>query len=166
MASRRDIRPSIGDRSTPWTSLPKMQIEIVVRRPLGSDCRAIIQAARTGEIGDGRVFVIPVTHSYKIRTGRIGCITANLIEIKTRTNARGNRKHRDVAGHTHDGSIATADGPSITAPGWSCHCLTELVSSRGQSHDNAHPNQTDARSRGRRNGRAPSTHQPQKLRAR
>jgi nitrogen regulatory protein P-II 1 len=30
---------------------------------------AIIKAARTGEIGDGRIFVIPVTHSYKIRTG-------------------------------------------------------------------------------------------------
>ena len=31
--------------------------------------QAIIQAARTGQIGDGRVFVTPVSHSYKIRTG-------------------------------------------------------------------------------------------------
>ena len=30
---------------------------------------AIIEAARTGEIGDGRVFVVPVSRSYKIRTG-------------------------------------------------------------------------------------------------
>jgi nitrogen regulatory protein P-II 1 len=30
---------------------------------------AIIQAARTGEIGDGRVFVIPVDQTYRIRTG-------------------------------------------------------------------------------------------------
>jgi len=30
---------------------------------------AIMAAARTGEIGDGRVFVIPVLESYKIRTG-------------------------------------------------------------------------------------------------
>ena len=30
---------------------------------------AIITAARTGEIGDGRVFVTPVITSYKIRTG-------------------------------------------------------------------------------------------------
>jgi len=30
---------------------------------------AIAKAARTGEIGDGRVFVVPVTHSYRIRTG-------------------------------------------------------------------------------------------------
>ena len=33
---------------------------------------AIIQAARTGEIGDGRVFVMPVEASYRIRTGEQG----------------------------------------------------------------------------------------------
>jgi nitrogen regulatory protein P-II 1 len=31
--------------------------------------QAVIKAARTGEIGDGRVFVLPVEHSYNIRTG-------------------------------------------------------------------------------------------------
>jgi len=31
--------------------------------------KAIIAAARTGEIGDGRVFVLPVGQSYRIRTG-------------------------------------------------------------------------------------------------
>ena len=30
------------------------------------------QAARTGEIGDGRVFVLPVEQSYRIRTGEQG----------------------------------------------------------------------------------------------
>ena len=30
---------------------------------------AIIKAARTGEIGDGRLFVTPISQSYKIRTG-------------------------------------------------------------------------------------------------
>jgi nitrogen regulatory protein PII len=50
--------------------LPKMQIETVVTDPMVDDVvRAIIAAARTGEIGDGRVFVTPVTKSYKIRTG-------------------------------------------------------------------------------------------------
>ena len=29
----------------------------------------VVQAARTGEIGDGRVFVLPVLESYRIRTG-------------------------------------------------------------------------------------------------
>ena len=50
--------------------LPKMQVEVVVGDDIADEvCRAIIGAARTGEIGDGRIFVIPVTHSYKIRTG-------------------------------------------------------------------------------------------------
>ncbi len=50
--------------------LPKMEIEIVVPDDLVDEAvAAIIQAARTGEIGDGRVFVIPVEQSYRIRTG-------------------------------------------------------------------------------------------------
>jgi nitrogen regulatory protein PII len=52
------------------TLLPKMEIECVVPDGLVDDAiRAIIEAARTGEIGDGRVFVIPVLQSYRIRTG-------------------------------------------------------------------------------------------------
>jgi nitrogen regulatory protein PII len=52
--------------------LPKMEIEIVVADALVDEVvKAIMQAARTGEIGDGRVFVSPVTHSYKIRTGEV-----------------------------------------------------------------------------------------------
>ena len=52
--------------------LPKMQIEVVVNNQLSDQVvKAIIQAARTGEIGDGRVFVIPVTQSYRIRTGEV-----------------------------------------------------------------------------------------------
>jgi nitrogen regulatory protein PII len=50
--------------------LPKMEIEAVVSDAIVDEAiRAIIQAARTGEIGDGRVFVIPVEHAYRIRTG-------------------------------------------------------------------------------------------------
>ena len=50
--------------------LPKMEIEVVVRDEIVDEAiKAIIQAARTGEIGDGRVFVLPVSQSYKIRTG-------------------------------------------------------------------------------------------------
>lgn len=50
--------------------LPKMQIEVVVADSIVDDAiKAIIQSARTGEIGDGRVFVLPVGETYKIRTG-------------------------------------------------------------------------------------------------
>jgi len=50
--------------------LPKMEVEVVVPDSIADDAiKAIIEAARTGEIGDGRVFVIPVGASYRIRTG-------------------------------------------------------------------------------------------------
>jgi nitrogen regulatory protein P-II 1 len=50
--------------------LPKIQLEIVVR---DSDVDMLITAltdsARTGKIGDGKIFVIPVEKSIRIRTG-------------------------------------------------------------------------------------------------
>jgi len=50
--------------------LPKVEIEIVVADGIVEDViRTVIGAARTGEIGDGRVFVQAVDQSYNIRTG-------------------------------------------------------------------------------------------------
>jgi nitrogen regulatory protein PII len=50
--------------------LPKMQVEVVVNNTIADEAiRAIVEAARTGEIGDGRVFVLPVERAYRIRTG-------------------------------------------------------------------------------------------------
>ena len=50
--------------------LPKMEVEIVVDDAVVDDAvKAIIQTARTGEIGDGRVFILPVEQSFRIRTG-------------------------------------------------------------------------------------------------
>jgi nitrogen regulatory protein PII len=50
--------------------LPKMQVEVVVADSVADEAiRAIVEAARTGEIGDGRVFVLPVEQSFRIRTG-------------------------------------------------------------------------------------------------
>jgi nitrogen regulatory protein PII len=50
--------------------LPKMEIEVIVDDGVAEEViKAIIAAARTGEIGDGRVFVLPVLESYRIRTG-------------------------------------------------------------------------------------------------
>lgn len=52
------------------TLLPKVEIEVVVPDNVVDEViQAIILAARTGEIGDGRVFVLPVDHGYNIRTG-------------------------------------------------------------------------------------------------
>jgi nitrogen regulatory protein PII len=50
--------------------LPKMQIEVVLADSTVEEAiKAIVESARTGEIGDGRVFVLPVEQTYKIRTG-------------------------------------------------------------------------------------------------
>ncbi len=50
--------------------LPKSKLEIVLPDDLVDDViRTIVQTARTGEIGDGRVFVLPVEQGYNIRTG-------------------------------------------------------------------------------------------------
>jgi nitrogen regulatory protein PII len=50
--------------------LPKVEIEVVVPDQIADEViKAVIGAARTGEIGDGRVFVVPVGAGFNIRTG-------------------------------------------------------------------------------------------------
>ncbi len=50
--------------------VPKIKLEIVVKSDeLQKAIDAISSAAKTGQIGDGKVFVSPVEHSLRIRTG-------------------------------------------------------------------------------------------------
>jgi nitrogen regulatory protein PII len=50
--------------------LPKTMVEVVVSDDLvDTVVEALIKTAHTGEIGDGRIFVTPVEHTYNIRTG-------------------------------------------------------------------------------------------------
>ena len=50
--------------------LPKIKIEIVVAdETVEPAIEAIIKAARTGKIGDGKIFVSPVEQVVRIRTG-------------------------------------------------------------------------------------------------
>ena len=50
--------------------LPKVRIEIVVKNDQLEDCiEAITNAARTGKIGDGKIFVSAVERVVRIRTG-------------------------------------------------------------------------------------------------
>ncbi|OPY39336.1 MAG: putative nitrogen regulatory PII-like protein [Methanoregula sp. PtaU1.Bin051] len=50
--------------------LPKVQIEVVVRDENSNDVIALItESARTGKIGDGKIFVLPVERTIRIRTG-------------------------------------------------------------------------------------------------
>jgi nitrogen regulatory protein P-II 1 len=34
--------------------------------------KAVLSSARTGEIGDGKIFILPIEESYRIRTGEKG----------------------------------------------------------------------------------------------
>jgi len=53
--------------------LPKVKIEIVTSDELTPNVvAAIMEAARTGKIGDGKIFIIPVDDGIRIRTGERG----------------------------------------------------------------------------------------------
>jgi nitrogen regulatory protein P-II 1 len=50
--------------------LPKLQIEIVVKeKDLDAVIATLTESARTGKIGDGKIFILPVEKAIKIRTG-------------------------------------------------------------------------------------------------
>ena len=50
--------------------LPKVKVEVVVtNKQLDAAIDAIVKAARTGKIGDGKIFVSDVTQVIRIRTG-------------------------------------------------------------------------------------------------
>jgi nitrogen regulatory protein P-II 1 len=52
--------------------LPKIQLEIVVRdSDVDSLVITITESARTGKIGDGKIFIMPVDTSIRIRTGEM-----------------------------------------------------------------------------------------------
>ncbi|MCX6692718.1 MAG: P-II family nitrogen regulator [Methanoregula sp.] len=52
--------------------LPKIQLEIVVRdTDVDNLVATITEAARTGKIGDGKIFIMPLEKSIRIRTGEM-----------------------------------------------------------------------------------------------
>lgn len=53
--------------------LPKVKLEIAVADDLVTKVvDAIVNAAQTGKIGDGKVFIIPIEEAVRIRTGEKG----------------------------------------------------------------------------------------------
>lgn len=58
--------------------LQKTKVEVVVSSAEAhAVAEAIAKAAHTGEIGDGKIFLIPVTESIRIRTGETGDVALN-----------------------------------------------------------------------------------------
>jgi nitrogen regulatory protein P-II 1 len=52
--------------------LPKVKVEVVVKSDDVDRCvDAIVKAARTGKIGDGKIFITPVERVVRIRTGEL-----------------------------------------------------------------------------------------------
>jgi nitrogen regulatory protein P-II 1 len=52
--------------------LPKVKVEVVVKAEELDHCvDAIIKAAHTGKIGDGKIFITPVERVVRIRTGEL-----------------------------------------------------------------------------------------------
>jgi len=53
--------------------LPKLKIELVViDEDVSAVVNAIVKGARTGEIGDGKIFIIPIENAVRVRTGDSG----------------------------------------------------------------------------------------------
>jgi nitrogen regulatory protein P-II 1 len=62
-------------RGTEYTVdfVPKAKIEIVVGDDLADKAlTAVVEAARTGQVGDGKVFVTPLSNIVRVRTGESG----------------------------------------------------------------------------------------------
>ena len=61
--------------------IERILISIIVRdKNVEKTVSAILKAAKTGEIGDGRIFIIPVEDAYRIRTGEHGDIALDNAE--------------------------------------------------------------------------------------
>ena len=53
--------------------VPKLKLEIAVESEKAEDViEAITRSARTGKIGDGKIFVLPLESALRIRTGEVG----------------------------------------------------------------------------------------------
>jgi nitrogen regulatory protein PII len=53
--------------------LPKVKVEVVLADEMVDKAvSVVVGAAKTGKIGDGKVFVLPVEHAVRIRTEEIG----------------------------------------------------------------------------------------------
>ncbi len=67
---QKGIKLQFRGRTMDVDLLPKVRIELIVKDEVIDDLiETITAAARTGKPGDGRIFVIPVARSVRVRTG-------------------------------------------------------------------------------------------------
>ena len=62
-----------GSKEHRYDILPKLKIEMVVMdEDVSPVVDAIVKGARTGEIGDGKIFIFPIEDAIRVRTGDSG----------------------------------------------------------------------------------------------
>ena len=72
---RKDLRRGV-EYST--KKIPRVYLSIVVSNEfLDRTVKAILDAGKTGEVGDGKIFVSDIKEAYRIRTGERGNQTLN-----------------------------------------------------------------------------------------
>ncbi len=55
------------------SKIERTMLSIIVRdKNVQKTVNAILESSRTGEIGDGKIFIVPIEESYRIRTGETG----------------------------------------------------------------------------------------------
>ena len=71
-AQRGIVHQGRGGQSIQIDMLPKLKLELVVD-DVDTDrvCEIIINTCRTGNIGDGKIFIIPVERVIRVRTGEL-----------------------------------------------------------------------------------------------
>ncbi len=73
MAARKATRKSTEAWNTRWTCCPKVKIEMVVTDDRSAEViQTVVRSARTGKIGDGKVFVYDVAEAIRIRNDEHG----------------------------------------------------------------------------------------------
>lgn len=76
--------------------LPKIKLELVVRdQDVEAVVDIILRNARTGNIGDGKVFLLPVTDAIRVRTGERGEAVLNHRNAAAASSARPTGRHPD-----------------------------------------------------------------------
>ena len=72
-AQRGIVHQGRGGEAVTVDMLPKLKLEVVVRDgAVDSVLDAVVNAARTDSIGDGKIFVIPIEEAVRVRTNERG----------------------------------------------------------------------------------------------
>src|SRR3569832_833962 len=101
--------------------VPKVRIEIVVKDDIVRDVvEAILAVARTGRIGDGKIFVTPVDEAIRIRTGERG---EDPLNAAARFGFLGGRVGRPPLIGTSLRSVPKAP-PSVLTAKWGANRMT------------------------------------------